>query len=92
MHIKLKNKRGQSTVEYVLLVTAVIAVIIAFTTGKGTNSLQNQLNTTLNDVAQDINSEQLVNSHASSNAATDTTPPYSITLCGGKGQPVCTAG
>ena len=30
MHIK--NKRGQSTVEYVLLVTAVVAAIIAFVT------------------------------------------------------------
>jgi Flp pilus assembly pilin Flp len=30
MHMHIKNKRGQSTVEYVLLVTAVVAVIIAF--------------------------------------------------------------
>ena len=28
MHIK--NKRGQSTVEYILLVTAVVGVVIAF--------------------------------------------------------------
>ena len=33
MHIK--NKKGQSTVEYILLVTAVVAVIIVF--GNGNN-------------------------------------------------------
>ncbi len=30
----IKNKRGQSTVEYVLLVTAVVAVMIAFATSQ----------------------------------------------------------
>jgi len=41
------NKRGQSTVEYVLLVAAVIAVMIAFTT-KPNSGIQGELNTTLN--------------------------------------------
>ena len=45
MHIK--NKRGQSTVEYVLLVTAVIAVIIAMVTSNK-SGLQSQLNSTFN--------------------------------------------
>ena len=43
-----KNKRGQSTVEYVLLVTAVLAVIIAFVSTKN-GGFQGQMNTTLND-------------------------------------------
>lgn len=41
------NKRGQSTVEYILLVAAVIAVVIAFTANQNTG-VQGQLNTTLN--------------------------------------------
>jgi hypothetical protein len=44
MHIK--NKRGQSTVEYILLVTAVVAVMILFTTSQS-GPLQTTLNTTL---------------------------------------------
>ena len=87
--MNIKNKRGQSTVEYVLLVTAVIAVIIAFTTGTGSNSFKNQLCGTLDSVAGDINADQLTNSHNASNAPTNTTPPYSIPLCGGAGQPAC---
>ena len=34
------NKRGQSTVEYVLLVAAVIAVMIAFTTNQNSGGFQ----------------------------------------------------
>ena len=71
MHIK--NKKGQSTVEYVLLVTAVIAVIIAFVTGgSGKGGLQNQLCSTLNDAAADINAELLTNSHQATSAGNDT--------------------
>jgi uncharacterized protein (UPF0333 family) len=71
MHIK--NKRGQSTVEYVLLVTAVLAVIIAFESQQGTHSLQGQMNSTLQQAADDISTMQgtLVNSHAASAASTD---------------------
>jgi Flp pilus assembly pilin Flp len=80
MHIKLKNKRGQSTVEYVLLVTAVLAVIIAFvSTNKG--GFQNQLNTTLNTVVTEIGTEtdQLDKSHAPSPAnAVVPSAPYSV--------------
>jgi Flp pilus assembly pilin Flp len=83
MHIKLKNKRGQSTVEYVLLVTAVIAVIIAFTTGTNKNGLQDQLNTTLNAAAQDINADQLVNSHMAYPASTNFTTPYTVNVLPG---------
>ena len=83
MHIK--NKRGQSTVEYVLLVTAVIAVIIAFTTGTGSNTLKSQLNTTLSTVAGDINADQLTTSHMAQPApgSNSTKPPYAVIVTNG---------
>ena len=49
----IKNKRGQSTVEYILLVTAVVAVMIVFATSQG-GPLQSQLNTTLNTATSDM--------------------------------------
>jgi Flp pilus assembly pilin Flp len=49
----IKNKRGQSTVEYVLLVTAVIAVIIAIVTSNN-GGMQGQLNSTLNTAIGDV--------------------------------------
>ena len=49
----IKNKRGQSTVEYVLLVTAVVAVIIVMVTSNK-SGLQSQLNTTLNSAIEQI--------------------------------------
>ena len=55
MHIK--NKRGQSTVEYVLLVTAVVAVIIAFVTVNNNGGFQAQLNSTLNTATQEMNTD-----------------------------------
>jgi Flp pilus assembly pilin Flp len=62
MHIK--DKRGQSTVEYVLLMTAVVAVIIAMVTSNN-SGLQKQLNTTLNTAITDIGSmgDSLTTSH-----------------------------
>ena len=38
-----KNKKGQSTLEYIILMTAVVVAIIAFTT----NTFRPALNTTL---------------------------------------------
>ena len=60
----IKNKRGQSTVEYVLLVTAVLAVIIAFVSGSN-GGFQVKLNATLNTAANEMNAEmyQLSQSH-----------------------------
>ena len=77
----VKNKRGQSTVEYVLLVTAVVAVMIAFATSKN-SGLQQQLNTTLNTVAADMGSGAgtLSGSHQPSNGTGSSTPPYSINV------------
>jgi len=66
MHIK--NKRGQNTVEYVLLVTAVLAVIIFMVT-KSNSPLQTQLGNTLNDTFRDVGTlkDRLVNSHQENN-------------------------
>ena len=71
MHIK--NKRGQSTVEYVLLVTAVVAVMIAFVTNNKTG-LQAQLNTTLLATTNEINNvgQSYTGSHTLSNPTADT--------------------
>jgi Flp pilus assembly pilin Flp len=79
----IKNKRGQSTVEYILLVTAVVAVIVAFVSGSGGNGFQNQLNATLNSASAEMGSEvtQLDSSHNPSNAVGITAPPYSVRTC-----------
>jgi len=79
MHIK--NKRGQSTVEYVLLMTAVVAVIIALVTSNK-SGMQGQLNSTLNTAIGDIGnmSDALDNSHQLSNGSTNTTPPYGVNV------------
>jgi len=45
--------KGQSTVEYILLVTAVITVVILFTTGNG-NVFQARLNSVFNTTTQDM--------------------------------------
>ena len=65
MHIK--NRKGQSTVEYVLLVTAVIAVMVAFATSKSTG-LQGQLNSSLTNVVGDLGN--MANTLADSHSAT----------------------
>jgi hypothetical protein len=44
----VKNKKGQSTLEYIILVTAVIVVIISFLVAP-TSPFKQQLNTTIND-------------------------------------------
>ncbi len=83
MHIK--NKKGQSTVEYVLLMTAVVVVIIAFVTSNKSGSFQAQLNSTLNSAAQEMNTMagRLSDSHDSGSAPTGSnvgTPPYTINV------------
>ena len=44
----LKNKRGQSTLEYIILVTAVVAVLLVFLGPTGI--FRSSYNTTLNTV------------------------------------------
>ncbi len=49
----MRAHKGQSTVEYILLITAVVAVIVLFTVGN--NSLfQQRLNSVLNTTTQDM--------------------------------------
>ncbi|MDD3374208.1 MAG: class III signal peptide-containing protein [Candidatus Omnitrophica bacterium] len=50
----LRNKKGQSTLEYILLVTAVIAVAIIFL-NPATGQLGNILGDTYNTVANEMN-------------------------------------
>jgi len=80
MHIK--NKRGQSTVEYVLLVTAVIAVLIALLTSSN-NGVQAQLNSTINSALEQIDtmSGRLANSEYGTTApGAFSPPPYTVTV------------
>lgn len=58
----LKNKRGQSTLEYIILVTAVVAVLLVFLGPSG--FFQTTVNTTLKDVSGVMNmmSNRYVNS------------------------------
>jgi len=48
-----RSRRGQSTLEYVILVTAVIVVIITFLMGKE-SFFQKTLNNSLNSVSQEM--------------------------------------
>ncbi|MDE1921245.1 MAG: class III signal peptide-containing protein [Candidatus Omnitrophica bacterium] len=78
MHIK--NKRGQITVEYILVVTAVLIVIVAFVTSKN-GPFQNTLNSTYNAAVTEMNSEtsQYAGSHGAY-TSTDSGAPsgYSV--------------
>ena len=63
-----RKTKGQSTVEYILLVTAVIGVMIFFLTNKN-GGLQGKLNSTVDTAANSIGnmSDRLDRSHAASN-------------------------
>jgi len=50
----IKRKKGQSTVEYILLVTAVIAVMVIFATNNNSGSLRATLNSTYSQSANEI--------------------------------------
>ena len=64
----MRNIKGQSTVEYILLATAVIAVIIVFTTNQ--NGLQGHLGNTLNT---SINSIDTMSSRLNASYTTNVT-------------------
>jgi Flp pilus assembly pilin Flp len=72
---KINHKRGQSTVEYILLVTAVIAVMIVFATSKD-KGLQGKLSNTLNETSTQITnmSDRLDNSYAQSDEGSPDAP------------------
>jgi hypothetical protein len=80
--MNIKHKKGQSTVEYVLLVTAVLAVIIALVTGNK-SGFQTKLNSTLGQAVNDMDtlSSTLADSHNPSAAPTSTnTSPYIVSV------------
>jgi len=62
----MRTDKGQSTVEYILLVTAVTLVIVLFTTSKGPGSFRSSLNQVLNSATQDMLN---VSTHLQDNAA-----------------------
>ncbi len=66
----MRAHKGQSTVEYILLVTAVVAVIILFTTTKD-STFQNRLTSVFNNATQDMLN---VASRLQDNAASSSTP------------------
>ncbi len=76
MFRKMKTKSGQSTVEYILLATAVIGAMIFFTTGNN-SALQGRLGNTLNSATDSIGniSNRLSKSQEGSNTSVDTPPP-----------------
>jgi YbbR domain-containing protein len=61
----MRAHKAQSTVEYLLLITAVIAAIVLFTTGSNSPFQQN-LNSVFNTASQDLLN---VASHLQDNAA-----------------------
>lgn len=78
----LKKKTGQSTVEYILLATAVIAVMILLTTGNS-SVLQGRLGNTFNAAADSISAmgNRLKNSEGPTPTSNDPkagTPPSNI--------------
>jgi len=50
----MRTEKGQSTVEYILLVTAVTLVVVLFTTSNSPNSFQGGLNKVFNMTTQDM--------------------------------------
>jgi len=52
--MKMRNKKGQSTLEYIILVTAVVAVAIVFLNPKH-GKLFNTVEGSYNEVAEGIN-------------------------------------
>ena len=74
----IKNKRGQSTVEYILLVTAVVAVMIVFATSQN-GGIQGQLGSVLNTAANEMNTQMgILDGSHSSPAGGNGTPGYSV--------------
>lgn len=50
----MRAHKAQSTVEYILLVTAVTLVVVLFTTGQGPGTFQNGLNQVFNQTTQSM--------------------------------------
>ena len=75
----LRRSSGQSTVEYILLATAVIAAIIVFTTNKD-SGLQKQIGVTLNTSinGMDTMSNRLDASHTGTAPVASPPPDYRV--------------
>ena len=52
--MKKRNKRGQSTLEYIILVTAIVAIAIVFLNPKS-GKMVNTINDTYSTVADGVN-------------------------------------
>ncbi len=52
--MKLKNKKGQSTLEYIILVTAIIAVLIIFLKPQSGGALYDTVNNAYTTVSDEI--------------------------------------
>ena len=50
----MHTKKAQSTVEYILLVAAVIVIVVLFTTKTGPGTFQGGLNQVFNQTTQDM--------------------------------------
>ena len=76
--MRIKNKRGQSTVEYILLATAVVGVMILFLTKKDTG-LQGQLTNSYNGVVSGMGDlqETFSESHPLTNKSSPA-PDYTV--------------
>ena len=74
-----RDKLGQSTVEYLILVTAVIAVIILFVTNQN-SGFQSKLSNTLNTATQGMEDKGLTlsDSHVTNAATTSDLPQVSV--------------
>lgn len=61
--MKARNKKGQSTLEYIILITAVVAVAIVFLRPDSQGKLFQTVNQSYSDVANGINTltNKLVN-------------------------------
>ena len=78
----IKNKKGQSTVEYILLVTAVVAVMIVFTTGVFKTQLNSAVNTAGTDIDTKMNTLTGSRPLADKPKAGDGAPSqYSVNTC-----------
>ncbi len=75
----LRHGSGQSTVEYILLATAVIGAMIFFTTSDS-SPFKSRLGSTLNTAANSIGgiSNRLSRSEEGSNTSIDTPPPDTV--------------
>ena len=63
----MRVDKGQSTVECILLVTAVTLVVVLFTTGNGKGTFQDGLNQIYNQTTQDmLNAATYLNVNAAS--------------------------